>query len=85
MSHAEVERWTKLLADIRSRRSRLGEIGLVGSIRDPQTNELVKMGDNELQASKFVEELTSLSNVTNNTIGFIASTMVMNGVGVRTQ
>ena len=85
MSHAEVERWTKLLADIRSRRSRLGEIGLVGSIRDPQTNELVKMGGNELQAGKFVEELTSLSNVTNNTIGFIASTMVMNGVGTGTQ
>ena len=69
MSHDEVARWTTLLADIRSRRARLGEPGLVGSLFDEQTGRQLQMGNNEEQARAFLNKLVRMSNVTNRFIG----------------
>lgn len=71
MSHDEVTRWTTLLADIRSRRARLGKPGLVGSLFDERTNEQLRLGENEVKARSFLEHMVGMSNATNRFIGQI--------------
>ena len=71
MSHDEVTRWTTLLADIRSRRARLGKPGLVGSLFDERTNEQLRLGENEVKARSFLEHMVGVSNATNRFIGQI--------------
>lgn len=69
MSHDEVTRWTTLLADIRSRRARLGRPGLVGSLFDSKTKAQLRIGSNEEQARVFLERIVGMSNATNRFIG----------------
>lgn len=69
MSHDEVTRWTTLLADIRSRRARLGRPGLVGSLFDSKTKTQLRIGSNEEQARVFLERIVGMSNATNRFIG----------------
>lgn len=73
METDEVTRWTSLLADIRSRRARLGTPGLVGSYDiDPATGQLMQ-GSNERMARALLDKVTQATPTLQRTIGFIAT------------
>ena len=71
LSNQEVDRWTKLLSDIKGRRSHLGEPGLVGSFFD-DNGEQASIGKNEEQAIDFIKDMLTAREVRNRTVGFVA-------------
>lgn len=73
LSKEEVDRWVRLLADIRGRRSRLGTPGLVGSYdKDPMTDEYIR-GVNEIKARELLEQMVESTGDMERTVGFIAT------------
>lgn len=70
IDRTESKRWEKLLRDIRSRRNRLGEPGLVGSA---EVDGHYRRGANEQRARQFLDDTLSLDDTVHRTIGFIAS------------